>query len=100
MDNYRVHFCYLDGVNALIGRYRWRYEVVDRIEMYHQIVSLSKRGMTDFKFRRINSLDEWVNVLPEVAAAIILSERAAQITSERELNRIKHAARRAISGGR
>lgn len=51
MDNSRVHFCYMDGVNALIGNYRWRYEVMTKMEMYHAIISLDKIGMTNFRFR-------------------------------------------------
>jgi hypothetical protein len=82
MENYRVHFCYLDGVNALIGRYRWRYEVMERTEMYHQIVSLSKLGMTDFKYRRIGTLDEWVNVGPNVATMLTFSAHTEEIKSE------------------
>lgn len=73
MENYRVHFCYLDGVNSLIGRFRWRYEVMDREEMYNQIVSLSKRGMTDFKYRRLGKVGpegEWVHTDVETATNV------------------------------
>jgi|1185.fasta_scaffold907823_1 hypothetical protein len=95
MDNYRVHFCYLDGVNALIGNYRWRYEVMPREEMYHQIVSLSKRGMTGFRYRRLGAVGptgEWVHVDADTAKRVV--------DSFRDRSRIRQAHRRAISGPR
>jgi hypothetical protein len=75
MENFRVHFCYLDGINALIGRYHWRYEVMDREEMYHQIVSLDKLGMVEFRYRRVGPFrqvrGEWINISPRTAKDII-----------------------------
>lgn len=59
MNDYRVHFRYHDAVNGLIGRHRWRYEVVWYSEVEDMIRYLQPRGHDEFSVRKLNSLDPW-----------------------------------------
>ena len=54
-----VHFRYHDAVNALIGRHRWRYEVIKLSDVPEMIKSLAPKGFDQFACRRIKTLDSW-----------------------------------------
>lgn len=74
MKNYQVHFCYLDAIEALIGRYVWRYEVMPRRAMYSAIVELSKKGMDGFRYREFGvPYSEWVMVDTLTAKRVVAS---------------------------
>lgn len=61
-DDFQVHFRYHDGVNALIGMDRWRYEKMPYSRMVEAVKSLAPRGYDGFAWRRTPSLEAWHEV--------------------------------------
>lgn len=58
-EDYRIHVRYHDAIDALIGTHHYRYEVHRRSDLTELVKSLVPKGMDEFAFRRLNSLDTW-----------------------------------------
>jgi hypothetical protein len=65
-DDTRVHFRYYDAVNGLIGRHRWRYEVMPRGDVEDYTKSLVKRGFGEFAWRELTPSGAWHPVVREM----------------------------------
>lgn len=55
----RVHFRYHDGIDALIGTDRYRYEVHGLKDIEELIKSLAPKGYDEFSYRPLNTLESW-----------------------------------------
>lgn len=57
-----IHFRYHDAVNGLIGRHRYRYEVHQYGDLEGLVKSLAPKGMDEFSWRPLRSLESWHSV--------------------------------------
>jgi len=58
-NDFRVHFRYHDGIDSLVGMERYRYEPIMHSDIPELTKSLAKRGMDQFAWRRLNTLEQW-----------------------------------------
>lgn len=57
-----IHFRYHDAVSALIGHHHWRYEVHKSTDLDALVKHYSGKGMDEFAWRELDSLDTWHEV--------------------------------------
>ena len=55
----RIHFRYHDAVEALVGHHHWRYEVHRYGDLGELVKYLSGKGMDEFAWRPLRSLESW-----------------------------------------